>query len=134
MSDDRESLRGSSVPGKRIDLGRASDQDTDEMPRLQQATDAHRLRDELRKEVERIERGLDHRIRTLEVALLGTDIRPGVYAMVNDMREALIELRQELRAERKARADDQRWRDLVAYGSAGATVICALMILVLLLK
>ena len=107
-------------------------------PRLEAATDAHRVREELRKEVDRIERGLDHRIRTLEVAMIGSDVQPGVYSMVRDMREDVAELGRSIRderkdrleaqkADRKERTDDQRWRDMVTYLSAGAAIVCAIM-------
>lgn len=135
MSDSDRYPRGSSVPTERLDRLPGDTLESEPMPpRIEAATDVHKLRDHFSREVQRIERGLDHRLRTMETMVIGTDVAPGVYSMVVDMTKTLTQLRVEIREDRKRAHDDQRWRDLIAYGSAGATLVCALMILVLLLR
>src|SRR5688572_19601239 len=97
MSNERDderrvNLRGSSVPGRHLDRDRKDDQDTEPM-RFEQATDFHKLRDQLTREMQRI----DRETKKLDLAIIGTDINPGVYAMTASMMAEVGRLREDIK-------------------------------------
>jgi len=122
-------LRGSAPIGRRIDLGATtSDTDTEPMaPPLHQAT-AHDLeRDRVREE----NRRRDRRIATLETAIVGTDIKPGVHAMVASLRTQMMSLSQEIKDERRERHDDARFNGAAMWVMAAGMGIAAVALVVI---
>jgi len=117
-------LRGSTEPSKHVDFGRSEDR-TVPMARFEQATDFHQLRDALDRQLA----DHDKEIRRLDVAIVGTDVNPGVYAMVFKMNSELALLRQALRDDRNHRARTDQFRDMTLFGIAGAMSICAIAML-----
>jgi hypothetical protein len=124
-------LRGSAPIGRRIESGRPTldtDTETEPMaPTLRQAN-AHDLeRDRLREE----NRRRDRRLATLEAAIIGTDIKPGVHAMVAALKNDISMLRQDVKDERRDRHDDARVNSIAMWVMAAGMIIASVALLVI---